>query len=84
MRPEKSGPVASIFAMASPSGHAREANELILGSEKAEALAQTMYLEKEGLVVDFNWSSPKDKSQMIAQQTMPLQSVAGPKAGGNY
>jgi hypothetical protein len=43
-----------------------------------------MYLEKEGLVVDFNWSSPKDKSQMIAQQTMPLQSVAGPKAGGNY
>ena len=84
MRPEKSGPVASIFAMASPSGHAREANELILGSEKTEALAQTMYLEKEGLVVDFNWSSPKDKSQVIAQQTMPLQSVAGQKAGGNY
>jgi hypothetical protein len=84
LTPEKSGPVASIFAMASPIGHTREANELILGSEKAETMAQTMYLEKEGLVVDFNWSSPKDKSQVVAQQTMPLQSVAASRTAGHY
>jgi hypothetical protein len=84
LRPEKSGPVASIFAMASPSGRAHEINELILGSEKAETLAQTMKLEREGLVVDFNWSSPKSKSQVIAQQTVPLQSVAASRTGGTY
>jgi hypothetical protein len=84
LRPEKSGPVASIFAMASPSGRAHEVNELILGSEKAETLAQTMNLEREGLVVDFNWSSPKSKSQVIAQQTVPLQSVAASRTGGTF
>ena len=82
VRAEKSGAVASIFAMASPSDHAREANELILESEKDKSLAQTMYLEKEGLVVDFHWWSPKAKSQAVAQQVVP-QSV-GPRTGGTY
>jgi hypothetical protein len=76
LRPEKSGPVASIFAMASPSGHGRETNELILEPEKAGTLAQTMYLEKEGLVVDFRWWSPKAKSQVVAQQTVPVETAA--------
>jgi hypothetical protein len=84
VRPEKAGPVASIFAMASPSGHVREVNELVLGSEKTETLAQTMNLPKGGLVVDFNWSNPKSKSQVIAQQTVPLQSVAPSRTGGTY
>jgi len=82
VRAEKSGAVASIFAMASPSDHAREANELILESEKDKTLAQTLYLEKEGLVVDFHWWSPKAKSQAVAQQVVP-QSV-GPRTGGTY
>jgi len=84
VRPEKSGPVASIFAMASPSGRASELNELVLGSEKAETLAQTMNLPKEGLVVDFNWSNPKSKSPVIAQQTVPLQSVGASRTAGTY
>ena len=75
MKPEKSGRVASVFAMAMPSSRAREASELILEPEKAGMLAQTMYLEKEGLVVDFNWSQ-KDKGQLVAQQPVPLQTAA--------
>jgi hypothetical protein len=62
--------------MASPSGHGRETNELILEPEKAGTLAQTMYLEKEGLVVDFRWWSPKAKSQVVAQQTVPVETAA--------
>ena len=84
VRPEKSGPVASIFAMASPSGRGSEVNELVLGSEKTETLAQTMNLPKEGLVVDFSWSNPKPKSQVIAQQTVPLQSVGASRTAGTY
>jgi hypothetical protein len=84
VRPEKSGPVASIFAMASPSGRAKEVNELVLGSEKTETLAQTMNLPKEGLVVDFNWSNPKSRSQVVAQQTVPLQSVGASRTAGTY
>jgi len=59
----------SIFAIASPSGRGRETSELILDPEKSGTLAQTMYLEKEGLMVDFGWTSPKTKSQVVAQQT---------------
>jgi hypothetical protein len=84
MRPEKSGPAVSIFAMASPSDHGRDANELVLAPEKQETLVQTMYLEKEGLMVDFNWSSSKAKSQVVAQQVEPRQSAAGPRTAGNY
>ena len=84
VRPEKPGPVASIFAMASPSGRGSEVNELILGSDKTENLAQTMNLPKERLVVDFNWSNPKSKSQVIAQQTVPLQSAGASRTSGTY
>jgi hypothetical protein len=84
VRPEKSGPTVSIFAMASPNDHGREASELILAPEKQQTLVQTMYLEKEGLMVDFNWSSPKAKSQVVAQQMEPRQSAGGPRTSGNY
>jgi hypothetical protein len=84
LRPEKAGPVASIFAMASPSGRASEVNELVLGSERKDTLAQTMNLPKEGLVVDFNWATPKSRSQVIAQQTVPLQSVGASRTAGTY
>jgi hypothetical protein len=83
LRPEKSGTVASVFALASPSGHTRETNELILEPEKTGTLAQSMYLEKEGLVVDFNWSTPRAKSQVVAQQTAPVQIAALRRSGGD-
>jgi hypothetical protein len=81
VRPEKSGPTVSIFAMASPSVRGRETSELVLAPEKRGTLAQTIYLEKEGLMVNFNWSGPKAKSEVIAQQTEPRQSDAGPRTG---
>jgi hypothetical protein len=81
---EKSGSTVSIFAMASPSDHGREASELLLASEKQGTLAQTLYLENEKLMVDFNWSSPKAKSQEVAQQTEPRQSAAASRTAGTY
>ena len=84
VRPEKSGPSLSIFAMASPSDRGSAGSELILASEKRETLAQNLYLEKEKLVVDFNWSSPKAKTQVVAQQVEPRQTTAAARTGGTY
>jgi hypothetical protein len=84
VRPEKSGPTVSIFAMASASARGHEASALVLAPENQNMLAQTMYLEKEGLKVDFNWSSAKAKSQVAAQQVEPRQSAAGARTAGNY
>src|SRR5229473_3176692 len=84
LKPEKSGPVASMFAMASPSGHTREASELVLEPEKAGTLAETLYLEKEGLMVDFLWWSPKAKNQVVSQLAVPVQTAAMPRAGANW
>jgi hypothetical protein len=84
VRPERSGPSVSLFAMASPSDHGSEGSELTLGSQRQETLAQTLYLEKEKLVVDFNWSSPKAKIRVVARQVEPRQPAAGARAGGSY
>lgn len=65
IRPEKSGPTASIFAMASPSEHAREASELILEPERTGTLAQAMYLRKApgGLQLVSEWEEPSGRSE---------------------
>jgi len=83
VKPEKSGPIASMFAMASPSDHSRESDELVLKPTKAVTLVETLYLEKEGLMVDFLWSTPKAKSQVVAQLAVPVQTAAAPRASGN-
>jgi hypothetical protein len=83
LKPEKSGPTASLFAMASPSDHSRETSELVLESEKTGTLAETLYLEKEGLMVDFLWLSPKAKNQVVSQLAVPVQTAAVPRAGGS-
>jgi len=82
LKPAKSGPMASLFAMASPNDHSREASELVLEPEKAGTLAEALYLEKEGLMVDFLWSNPKAKSLVVAQLAVPAQTAAR-RAGGN-
>jgi len=82
LKPTKSGPMASLFAMASPNDHSREASELVLEPEKAGTLAEALYLEKEGLMVDFLWSNPKAKSLVVAQLAVPAQTAAR-RAGGN-
>ncbi len=83
VKPEKSGPIASMFAMASPSDHSRESDELVLKPKKAATLVETLYLEKEGLMVDFLWSTRKAKSQVVAQLAVPVQTAAAPQARGN-
>ena len=83
LKPQKAGPTASIFAMASPSDHSREASELVLEPEKTGTLAETLYLEKEGVMVDFLWWNPKAKSQVVAQLAVSVQTAAMPRAGGN-
>jgi len=83
LKPEKSGRAVSIFVMASPSGRGRETSELILEPEKAGTLAQTKYLEMEGLIVDFRWSSPKGKTQVAAQQAVSVQTAAVSRSVAN-
>jgi hypothetical protein len=83
LKPEKSGHAVSIFAMASPSGRRRETSELILEPEKAGTLAQTKYLEVEGLIVDFRWSTPKVKSPVMSQQTAPVQTAVVSRSAAN-
>jgi hypothetical protein len=76
VRPQKSGSTASIFAMASPSGRERSGSELVLDLEKAGTLLETMYLEKEGLKVSFEWATAKGKATTIAQQSVPVVTAA--------
>jgi hypothetical protein len=83
LKPEKSGPIASIFAMASPNNRQGESSELILQPEKGGALAGTMYLEKEGLMVDFRWWAAKAKSQVVAERMVPVQTPVLSRSGGN-
>ena len=80
VRPEiKAGPVAVIFAMATRSAHALDASKLVLASENNGMVMHSMYLEQQGLVLDFDWWSPKDKTQMLAQAARP-ESVSASKA----
>ena len=83
LKPAKSGPTASMFAMASPSDHAREASELVLEPETTEPLARIMYLEKEGLMVDFHWWSAKAQTPVAALKIAPQQFGAEARTGRN-
>jgi hypothetical protein len=72
VRPEtKAGPVAILFAMASRSSHALDSSKLVLAPVNNEMVMHSMDLDQQGLVLDFDWSSPKDKTQMLAQAPRP-------------
>jgi hypothetical protein len=67
VRPKtKAGPVVMVFAMASRSGHALDSSELVLEPVNNGMAVKSMYLDQ-GLALEFNWSSPKDKTPMLAQ-----------------
>jgi hypothetical protein len=76
LKPEKSGSAASIFAMASPNDRANTASQLVLEPESAGTVLRTMYLEKEGLKVNFQWSTAKGKTPTIAQEKVPVVTAA--------
>ncbi len=72
VRPEtKTGPVAVIFAMASRSAHAVDSSKLVLTPVNNGMALHSMYLDQQGLVLDFDWWSPKNKPQMLAQAAHP-------------
>ena len=65
------GPIAIIFAMASRSAHALDSSKLVLEPMNNGMTMHSMYLGQQGLVLDFDWWSPKDKTQMLAQAARP-------------
>lgn len=71
----KAGAVTILFAMATRSSHALDSNKLVLASVNNQKIMRSMYLE-EGLVLDFVWASPKEKTQMLAQAARPETAAA--------
>jgi len=72
VRPEtKAGPVAIIFAMATRSAGALDASKLVLAPVNNGMAMHSMYLDKQGLVLDFDWWRPKDKTQILGQAAGP-------------
>ena len=72
VRPEtKAGPTVAIFAMATRSDHVLDASKLVLAPVNNGVAMHSMYLDKEGLVLDFDWWSPKNKTEMLAQAARP-------------
>ena len=67
----KSGPVTIIFAMATRSGQAMYSSKLVLSPEKNEMVMHTLFLDQQGLVLDFDSLSPKGKTQAVAQAGRP-------------
>jgi len=72
----KAGPTAVIFAMATRSTEALNSSKLVLASVNNGMAMHSMYLDKQGLVLDFDSLSPKDKSPMLAQAARPEPALA--------
>jgi hypothetical protein len=72
VRPEtKAGPAVAIFAMATRSDHVLDASKLVLARVNNGMAMHSMYLDKQGLVLDFDWWGPKNKTEMLAQAARP-------------
>jgi len=67
----KAGPVAVILAMASRPAHALDSSKLVLAPMNNGMVVRSMCLDRQGLVLDFDWSSPKGKTQMLAEAPGP-------------
>jgi hypothetical protein len=77
VRPEtKAGPAVGIFAMATRSSEAPDSSKLVLAPVNNGMAIHAMYLDKQGLVLDFDWWTPKDKTQMLAQAARPETPLA--------
>jgi hypothetical protein len=77
VRPEtKAGPTAVIFAMATRSTEALNSSKLVLAAVNNGMAMHSMYLDKQGLVLDFDSLNPKDKSPMLAQAARPEPALA--------
>jgi hypothetical protein len=80
VRPEtKAGSVTIMFAMATRDYQTADSSKLVLTPMNGGKIMHSMYLEQQGLLLDFDWASAKDKAQMIAQAPRP-ETVATSKA----
>jgi hypothetical protein len=80
VQPEtKGGSVSILFVMATRDAQAAYSSRLVLTPTNGGKIMHTMYLDQQGLLLDFDWSSPKDKTQMIAQNAR-TETVAASKA----
>jgi hypothetical protein len=77
VRPEaKAAPVAILFAMATRRAPALNSSKLVLEPVNKELVMQSMFLEEQGLVLDFEWLNSKDKTPMLAQTARPETGAA--------
>jgi hypothetical protein len=76
MRPEtNAGPVTSIFAMASRSGHPLDSSKIVLEQVSDGMAMHAMYLERQGLELDFDLLSAKVKAPTL---TAAARATAAP------
>lgn len=81
VRPEREGDsVTLIFAMASRSAQPLDSSKLILEAVNNEVVMHSMYLDQQGLLLDFDWWNAKDKSQVVAQTRPAAGSVSAAKS----
>lgn len=76
----KAGAITILFAMATRSNSALYSNKLVMTNVDNQKIMHSMYLEQQGLVLDFDWASPKVKTPVIAQSARPEPTTASSKA----
>jgi hypothetical protein len=73
LRPDtNAGPVASIFAMASRSQHPIDSSKLVLERVSDGMAMQAMYLDGQGLKLDFDWMGAKVKTPTFTAAARPV------------
>ncbi|MGB8473077.1 MAG: hypothetical protein WCE61_03195 [Candidatus Acidiferrum sp.] len=67
----KNSAVTSMFAMARRSSHSFDASKLVLEPVNGGMSVHSMYLDQQGLILDFDWASPSNKRPMLAEAALP-------------
>jgi hypothetical protein len=72
LRPETNAvPVTSIFAMASRSTHPIDSSKLVLERVSDGMAMQSMYLDRQKLKLNFEWTGAKDKTPTFTAASQP-------------
>jgi hypothetical protein len=64
-------PITILFAKATRRTNAMDSSKLVLAPARKEMVMQSMFLEQLGLVLDFDWLSPKEKTPIVVQGAHP-------------
>ncbi len=77
LRPEtNAGPVSSIFAMASRSAHPIDSSKVVLKRVSDGMAMQAMYLDEQGLKLNFDWTGGKAKTPTFTAAARPVPAPA--------